>query len=252
MYGLCIVILSLFLTTYGFNHVNYNSFKFNTKSLKIKGKNNDNYENDELIPKSPQINVKRGLLQGGAFLGLGLLATGSNIEDLLPKSALAIDSNGSNKLPLIADNSIMNKKSYGTGGAPVQKDLRWGCDIKTADRICNFNRAFAEYAGYFTTTRFFNEVDRAKETTYYDSITGKPLFIAPRGRTFEDFEAESRIHGWPSFRDEEVVWENVRCLKDGETVSLSGTHLGHNLPDRKGNRYCINLVSIAGKPIDTV
>ena len=37
-------------------------------------------------------------------------------------------------------------------------------------------------------------------------------------------------------------------LSDGETVSASGTHLGHNLPDRSGNRYCINLVSIAGRP----
>ncbi len=54
----------------------------------------------------------------------------------------------------------------------------------------------------------------------------------------------------PSFRDEEVVWDNVRVLKgSGETVSLDGTHLGHNLPDRAGNRYCINLVSIAGNPI---
>ena len=32
--------------------------------------------------------------------------------------------------------------------------------------------------------------------------------------------------GWPSFRDQEVVWENVRVLKDGETVSVTGTHLG--------------------------
>ena len=32
------------------------------------------------------------------------------------------------------------------------------------------------------------------------------------------------------------------------TVSLTGTHLGHNLPDRNGNRYCINLVSVAGRP----
>jgi peptide methionine sulfoxide reductase MsrB len=31
-------------------------------------------------------------------------------------------------------------------------------------------------------------------------------------------------------------------------VSVDGTHLGHNLPDRRGNRYCINLVSIAGRP----
>lgn len=46
-----------------------------------------------------------------------------------------------------------------------------------------------------------------------------------------------------------VVWENVRILKgSGETVSVDGTHLGHNLPDRRGNRYCINLVSVAGKP----
>ena len=37
-------------------------------------------------------------------------------------------------------------------------------------------------------------------------------------------------------------------LPDGEAVSVDGTHLGHNLPDGKGNRYCINLVSVAGRP----
>ena len=64
--------------------------------------------------------------------------------------------------------------------------------------------------------------------------------------SYQEFLDESIAHGWPSFRDEEVVWENVRCLANGEAVSLVGTHLGHNLPDRKGNRYCINLVSVAG------
>jgi hypothetical protein len=47
--------------------------------------------------------------------------------------------------------------------------------------------------------------------------------------------------------DEEVNWDKVRVLKDGETVSIDGTHLGHNLPDKKGSRYCINLVSVAGR-----
>ena len=28
--------------------------------------------------------------------------------------------------------------------------------------------------------------------------------------------------------------------------SQSGTHLGHNLPDAAGNRYCIDLVSVSG------
>ncbi|KAH8098617.1 hypothetical protein JL720_1575 [Aureococcus anophagefferens] len=88
----------------------------------------------------------------------------------------------------------------------------------------------------------------AKEITFYDSNTGNPLFTAPRGRSWEEFVAESRSHGWPSFRDEETNWDYVRVLPDGESVSVDGTHLGHNLPDSKGNRYCINLVSVAGKP----
>ena len=42
----------------------------------------------------------------------------------------------------------------------------------------------------------------------------------------------------------QVNWDYVRVLPDGECVSVDGTHLGHNLPDRSGNRYCINLVSV--------
>ena len=47
-------------------------------------------------------------------------------------------------------------------------------------------------------------MDKDSEITFYDSVTGKPLFIAPRGRSFEDFRKESVSHGWPSFRDQEV------------------------------------------------
>jgi peptide methionine sulfoxide reductase MsrB len=153
----------------------------------------------------------------------------------------------------MGDESIMSPKAHGTSEVPVQKNLRWGCDYDTADRICNFNRHYAEHAGYFSTTEFLKEAKSKAEgekITYYDSNTGKPLFIAPVGRSMSDFLKESKAHGWPSFRDEEVVWENVRCLKNGESVSVDGTHLGHNLPDRKGSRYCINLVSVAGNPVE--
>jgi len=150
--------------------------------------------------------------------------------------------------PIVGDEAIMDQKTHGTTEKPVQKDLRWDCDVSTADRICCFNRHYAEFAGYWETTSFLKEAPRDEEITFYDSVTGKPLFIGPRGRTFEEFVKESKSHGWPSFRDEEVVWENVRCLRDGEAVSVDGTHLGHNLPDGKGNRYCINLVSVAGNP----
>mmetsp|Transcript_4891 Transcript_4891/g.5442 ORF Transcript_4891/g.5442 Transcript_4891/m.5442 type:complete len:172 (-) Transcript_4891:124-639(-) len=160
--------------------------------------------------------------------------------------------------PIVGDESIMKPKAHGTSETPVQKKLRWNCDPELADRICNFNRHYAEHSGYFRNdTPFEDEMRSAlqpgsgvNEITFYDSNTGKPLFIAPRNRTVEQFLNESRNHGWPSFRDEEVVWENVRCLPNGESVSNEGTHLGHNLPDKNGNRYCINLVSVAGNPVE--
>ena len=143
----------------------------------------------------------------------------------------------------------MSQKAHGTCDKPVQSNLRYGCDVETADRICCFNRHYAEHSGYAFQKDWEKEIRDKGEVTYYDSVTGKPLFVAPRGRTVEQFLAESRKHGWPSFRDEEVVWDHMRCLQNGEAVSVDGTHLGHNLSDKNGNRYCINLVSIAGNPV---
>merc|ERR1711974_58794 len=111
-------------------------------------------------------------------------------------------------------------KAHGTSDQPVQKNLRWDVDAKTADHICNFNRHCAEDSGYFRKANFLQEVDHEKPTIYYDSVTGLPLYVAPIGRTMDEFITESVSHGWPSFRQEEVVWENVRVLKgSGEVVS---------------------------------
>ena len=149
----------------------------------------------------------------------------------------------------------MSQKAHGTTESAVQQNLRYGVDWSKADQICCYNRHYAEHSGYAWTAAI-NWVEQCRSLkegdtiTYYDSVTGKPLFEAPKGRTMEEFLNESRAHGWPSFRDEEVIWDSMRCLKNGEAVSVDGTHLGHNLPDSKGNRYCINLVSVAGNPVE--
>jgi len=150
---------------------------------------------------------------------------------------------------VMGDEYVMAPKIHGTSWAPVRKPLRWGCDHKLADHICNFNRCAAEEAGYFEGTQFLQDAKQIQgEITFYDSNTCKPLFNAPRDRTWDEFVQESKKHGWPSFRDAEVNWGLVRVLPGGETVSIHGTHLGHLIPDRTGNRYCINLVSVAGAP----
>ena len=99
----------------------------------------------------------------------------------------------------------MADKAHGTCEKPVQENLRWQVSQETADRICCFNRHYAEHSGYFRQTGFLQNVPHDGETVYYDSVSGKPLFVAPRGRSMAAFLAESEAHGWPSFRDEEVV-----------------------------------------------
>jgi len=142
---------------------------------------------------------------------------------------------------VMGDESIMSKKAHGTSAVPVQKNLRWDCDQKTASNICNYNRHYAEHSGYYEgKPKFLAEAKSSSKIEFRDSNTGKVLFTAPIGRSMDDFLIESKAHGWPSFRDQETNWEYVRVLRDGECVSVDGTHLGHNLPDRKGNRYCIS------------
>merc|ERR1719359_2495224 len=65
----------------------------------------------------------------------------------------------------------MSEKAHGTCEKPVQSDLRWSCDNETADRICCFNRHYAEHSGYWLKTTFMQEVDKAGKTTYYDSVS---------------------------------------------------------------------------------
>jgi len=87
-------------------------------------------------------------------------------------------------------------------------------------------------------------------TTFYDSVCGVPVFRAPINRTMAEFEADTKEHGWPSFRDGEVVTENVVTHKDtGYVISSCNTHLGSYLPDAVGiPRWCIDLSCISGSP----
>lgn len=95
--------------------------------------------------------------------------------------------------------SIMSPKAHGTTETPVQKNLRFSVNNQLADRICSFNRHFAEPATSWERTTFekdfLAEASEEKPMTFYDSVTGKPLFQAPIGRSPQAFLAESRVHG---------------------------------------------------------
>lgn len=178
------------------------------------------------------------------------------IDCLLLVLIIVFEMGSTNSLPAPRSNhdnndpeNIMKSKDNGTCPSKPPGSLRWGCDPELADKISCHNRHYAEHSGYLLSNgNFLDYLNENSDSVipFYDSISGNLLFSAPKGRSMDDFIKESKAHGWPSFRDAEVNWENVRVLGDGETVSVDGTHLGHNLPDGKGNRYCINLVSVAG------
>ena len=104
----------------------------------------------------------------------------------------------------------------------------------------------AEWKGSYV--NFFGELDANGITTFYDSVCGLPLFRAPIGRSFAEWKKETVNHGWPSFRKEEMVAENVKFYGN-EMRSACDVHLGHNLPDYSGDRYCINMVCMAGRQV---
>lgn len=148
--------------------------------------------------------------------------------------------------------------------APIQKGLRYNLsgrpnqlggppDETQADAVCcdpNY-KPYAEPGGTFAQPDIdlFKHVNQSGITTFYDSVCGLPVFMAPLNRTLATWVAETTDHGWPSFRDAEIVKENIVVVNDtGEVLSKCGTHLGSFLPDDKGNRYCIDLSCIGGNP----
>merc|ERR1719498_64949 len=87
------------------------------------------------------------------------------------------------------EESIMDQKAHGTCPNPVlapDGTMRWGCDPKVADKICCFNRHYAEHSGYAWGTSWAKELPE-EPIDYYDSVSGKQLFRAPVGRTKAEF-----------------------------------------------------------------
>merc|ERR1712178_368051 len=84
---------------------------------------------------------------------------------------------------ILADESVMSKKAHGTAPNAVlatNGQMRWAADAATADRICCFNRHYAEHSGYWLSTQFLKEHKGDAEVTFYDSVTGKPILHQPR------------------------------------------------------------------------
>jgi len=154
-----------------------------------------------------------------------------------------------------SDSDSDSSEQQQCNGVPPQVDmvnyLGATLDYEVADRICCHNHRYAEPQGYLAQPQvaLFDKLNPEEETIFYDVVCGLPLFIAPRGRSFAEFQEESLHHGWPSFRPEEMISENVILHDDGRMESVCLTHLGHNLPESGVDRYCIDLVCIAGSPL---
>lgn len=131
-------------------------------------------------PIAPNNDVKSKLVR--ATKALLLSSAVAAIPLYLPKVLAKLSSP---KYPVVGNEDIMRPKKHGTSAKPVQAKLRWGCDVQLADRICNYNRRYAEHAGYFEEdSTFLSEIQKLKAgsepVTFYDSVTGVPLFVAPQ------------------------------------------------------------------------
>jgi hypothetical protein len=172
---------------------------------------------------------------------------------------------GSPSSRLAAPLGLLDPHNHTCNGYP-QKELKYNVSGRRASDYLPFptlpleglaeavccDSAFALYA---EPQDFFNRPDvnlfglianATSPITFYDSVCGIPVFRAPVNRSMESFRNESLEHHWPSFRTAEIFAENIITRPDGVVVSKCGTHLGSNLPDQQGDRYCIDLSCISG------
>mmetsp|Transcript_57490 Transcript_57490/g.151320 ORF Transcript_57490/g.151320 Transcript_57490/m.151320 type:complete len:167 (-) Transcript_57490:30-530(-) len=137
-------------------------------------------------------------------------------------------------------------------------DLLYGITASEKEElgwVCCDNTILAEPAWFYHKAEgrtFQAELLRLQpggNLTFYDSSCGLPLYTAPVGRSVAEFLQESEAHKWPSFREAEIVHENI-VMDGSEIISRCGTHLGHDLPDSRGTRHCVNLVCVAGRGLN--
>ena len=114
-------------------------------------------------------------------------------------------------------------------------------------------RNYAEPNGFykFPDISLFRKVNSSGVTIFYDVVCGIPLFQAPIDRSFEEWESETKSHGWPSFRTQEMITGNVYVNKSSTSsieyvYSACGTYLGTNEADEVGDRFCMDLSCISG------
>ena len=97
-----------------------------------------------------------------------------------------------------------------------------------AEAICCDARYddFAEPNSLFSDVNFFAALTDNKGTTFFDSSCGIPLFFVAASR-YETFKSETAEHGWPSFRDVDIINKNnLKVDSTGHVYSSCGTHLG--------------------------
>jgi hypothetical protein len=95
-----------------------------------------------LLPLTLASVPRRALLKTGAVAAAASLTGGvggaARADDALPKTGGYVQ---------FCDESVMSQKAHGTTAAAVQQNLRWNVDRQQSDRICSYNRHYAEYAG---------------------------------------------------------------------------------------------------------
>lgn len=80
----------------------------------------------------------------GRSSALRCMGSNSSVPDGLSDGCKGAPLQPGAKLPLPGSEAIMSAKAHGTAATGVQPNLRWGCDAKLADRICCYNRHYAE------------------------------------------------------------------------------------------------------------
>lgn len=128
--------------------------------------------------------------------------------------------------------------------------LRYGISNSISD-ICSSNTSAT--VRYFETIRLFQQLNTSQMTTFYECTCGLPLFVAPVGRSFDQWRNDCERNGQLEFQEEEIIKKNTKVLQSGDLVSICGRHVGkYTTSSTSGDVYVANIACISGSPIHSI
>ena len=170
--------------------------------------------------------TNRPKMGAGSSRGAVVTRASSSVPEGLSDGCTGAPVPAGAKLPIVCGEDVMSPKKHGTTDTAVQENLRWGCEWKTADKICSFNRHYVRasapsqlqscsrttFSGTCFKERFFSRKCLETRLVLFLSLPDAPQFPPCHPPPKKQHRPSSPGTGPPRISSPRWTWQTKRRI----------------------------------------